>query len=121
MRLILKLKKDMRILSIPKPVIQKITTTKKSALLPVSVEIPDPIQGILGSENSSKQNDFNLLCIFLLYSEPGSVAPAIKDDLQCCFFDNRKLKWEKTLRKSPLSTWIQLATLGKKPETNSDF
>lgn len=103
MTLILKLKKDMRILSVPNPVIQKIKKKiKKSALLPVSVEISDPIQGILGSENSSKQNDFYLLCIFLLYSEPGSIAPAIKDDLQSCFFDNRKLKWEKKPQKISL-------------------
>lgn len=78
MRLIVKVKKDTRLLSIPNTVIQK---KNKSALQPVPVEIPDPIQGIWGSENSSAQNDFHLVCIFLLYSEPGSIASALKDDL----------------------------------------
>lgn len=57
---------------------------KKSALLLISVETSDPVQSISGSRNSSKQNDIHLVCIFLMYSEPGSIAPAVKDDLQSC-------------------------------------
>lgn len=76
MRLIVKLEKDPTLLSTPKKVILK----KKSA----AVETSNPVQCILGPRNSSKQNDIHLVCIFLLYSEPGSIAPAEKDDLQSC-------------------------------------
>lgn len=49
-----------------------------------AVETSNPVQCILGPRNSSKQNDIHLVCLFLLYSEPGSIAPAEKDDLQFC-------------------------------------
>lgn len=49
-----------------------------------AVQPSNAVQCILGSRNSSKQNDIYLVCIFLLYSEPDSIAPAVKDDVQSC-------------------------------------
>jgi len=57
---------------------------KKSALLLDSVETPDPIQDIWALKTVISKNDFHPDCIFLLYLEPGSIALAIKEDLQSC-------------------------------------